>query len=498
MRAFVVSETRVPGLQSLPVSRKTDAPLPTAFSSKRFLALGLALLSLVPAPFRSARAAADDVSIVRDAEMEAAIKMMARPIWIAAGLKPDDVSIALVEDPRINAFVAGGQNIFLNTGLILETRNVGELLGVIAHETGHIAGGHLLRAGEAMDNASYQAILAMVLGGLAAAASRDGGAIAGAIGGGQEIGARAYMAFSRGQESAADQAAMRFMSTAKMPADGLVTFFEKLQSQEVLPATRQAEYIRTHPLTRDRIEAVRYQAERSPYRNTQFPVEMQIAYHRVKAKLTAWAQPGLALRRYGRGETTVDGRYARAIALFRAGQLAESLKVIDALIAEKPNEVWFYEFKGQALFENGRVAEAAEVLRKASDLAPNEGLIRMAAGQALVETGKPELLDAAIKDLKAASIKERNVPLVHRLLATAYGRKGDEVTAKLELAEESSLEGRISEARRLAEQVLSRVSPGSRQAVQAQDILASTKPLDPAVLDRMERMEREARKRRGL
>ncbi|GIL40983.1 M48 family metalloprotease [Roseiterribacter gracilis] len=467
--------------------------------SKRILAFFLALLFLIPAaPVRRAYAAGDDVSIVRDAEMEAAIKMMARPIWIAAGLKPDDVSIALVEDPRINAFVAGGQNIFLNTGLIIETRNVGELLGVIAHETGHIAGGHLLRAGEAMDNASYQAILAMVLGGLAAAASRDGGAIAGAIGGGQEIGARAFMAFSRGQESAADQAAVRFLQGAKMPADGLVTFFEKLQSQEVLPSTRQVEYVRTHPLTRDRIEAVRYQAERSPFKGQQFPVEMQIAYHRVKAKLLAWAQPGFALRRFGRGETTVDGRYARAIALFRAGNLTESLKVIDGLIAEKPNEVWFYEFKGQALFENGRVLEAAQVLRKASDLAPNEGLIRMASGQALVEANKPELLDAAIKDLKAAAIKERNVPLVHRLLATAYGRKGDEVTAKLELAEESALEGRIVEARRLAEQVLTRVPPGSRQAIQAQDILASTKPLDPAVLERMERMEREGRRRRGL
>lgn len=466
--------------------------------AKRPFALFLALLFLIPAPVKRARAAGDDVSIVRDAEMEAAIKAMARPIWIAAGLKPDDVSIALVEDPRINAFVAGGQNIFINTGLILETRNVGELLGVIAHETGHIAGGHLLRAGEAMENASYQAILAMVLGGLAAAASRDGGAMAGAIGGGQEIGARAFMAFSRGQESAADQAAARFMQGAKMPIDGLASFFEKLQSQEGLPTTRQVEYVRTHPLTRDRVEAMRYQAERSPFKGTQFPVDMQIAYHRVKSKLLAWAQPGLALRRYGRGETSVDGRYARAIALFRSGNLAESLKVIDTLIAERPNEPWFYEFKGQALFENGRVLEAAQALRKASDLAPNEGLIRMAAGQAQVESNKPELLDSAIKDLKAASIKERNVPLVHRLLATAYGRKGDEVMARLELAEESALEGRVAEARRLAEQVLTRAQPGSRMAIQAQDILASTKPIDPQVLERMERMEREARRRKGL
>jgi predicted Zn-dependent protease len=288
------------------------------------------------------------------------------------------------------------------------------------------------------------------------------------------------------------------MLAAKMPIDGLVTFFEKLQNQEGLPATRQTEYIRTHPLTRDRVEAMRYQAEHSPYKGAQFPVEMQIAYHRVKAKLLAWAQPGFALRRFGRGETTVDGRYARAIALFRAGNLAESLKTIDGLIAERPNEPWFYEFKGQALFENGRVAEAAQVLRKASDLAPTEGLIRMAAGQAAIETNKPELLDAAIKDLKAAAVKEGKVPLLHRLLATAYGRKGDEVAARLELAEEAALEGRVAEARRLAEQVLTRAQPGSRTAIQAQDLLASTKPLDPAVLERMERMEREARRRRGL
>jgi predicted Zn-dependent protease len=465
---------------------------------KRFLTFCLALLFTVPIPFPAAHAAGDDVSIVRDAEIEAAIKLIARPIWTAAGLKPDDIGIALVDDPRINAFVAGGQNIFINTGLILETRNVGELLGVIAHETGHIAGGHLLRSSEAMENASYTAILAAVLGGLAAAASRDGGAVAGALGGAQEMGARAFMAFSRGQESAADQAGARFMQASKMPLDGLVSFFEKLQSQEGLPATRQAEYIRTHPLTTDRIDAVRFLAEKNPSRGTPFPPEFVTAYRRIKAKLTAFAQPGLALRRYNRAETSIDGRYARAIALYRTGQLAEALKTIDGVIAEQPNVAWYYEFKGQALFENGRVLEAAQVLRKASDLMPGEGLIRMATGQAAVESNKPELLDPAIVDLKAAATKERNVPLVHRLLATAYGRKGDEVMARLELAEESALLGNVAEARRLAEQVLSRATPGSRTAIQAQDLLAATKPIDPKVLERMERMEREARRKRGL
>lgn len=462
-------------------------------------ALALLLAATVcMTPFTAARAQRDDVRIIRDAETEAAITAMAAPIWKAAGLNVADVHIALVEDPRINAFVAGGQNIFLNTGLILETRNIGELLGVIAHETGHISGGHLLRSSGAMENASYEAILAMIIGAMAAAATRDPGAIAGAIGGGQEIGMRSLLAFSRGQESAADQAGLKFLAASKQSAQGMLTFFQKLQAQEGLPTTRQSEYVRTHPLTSDRIEAVRYAVEQSPYSRAQPPSVDEERYQRIKAKLLGYMQPGVALRRYSKVETTFFGRYARAIALFRSGQLNQALEAMDRLIADQPTNPYLYELKGQMLFENSRIAEAVPVLRKAVQLNPNEPLIRLASGQALLETNKPESLDAAIADLKAAAAKEDRVPLVHRLLATAYGRKGDETAAQLELAEEALLQGEVTTARRLSERVMRLTPAGTRPWLRAQDILSSSVPLNPKDLDKMERAERDDRKRRGL
>jgi predicted Zn-dependent protease len=468
--------------------------------NRRFQPVVAVLLSAVLSvlPSSGARAQRDDTSIIRDAETEAAITAMAAPIFKAAGLNVPDIHIALVQDPRINAFVAGGQNIFVNTGLILETRNIGELLGVIAHETGHISGGHLLRAGGAMENASYEAILAMILGAAAAAATRDAGAIAGAIGGGQEIGMRSLMAFSRGQESAADQAAIKFLNISKQSANGMLTFFQKLQTQEGMPVNRQVEYVRTHPLTGDRVEAVRFAVSQSPYSRVQPPAADEERYQRIKAKLLGYMQPSVALRRYSRAEPSFFGRYARAIALFRTGQLPQALTTMDGLIADQPQNPYLYEMKGQMLFENSRIAEAVPVLRKAVELAPNEPLIRLASGQALLETNKPESLDPAIADLKAAASREDRMPLVHRLLATAYGRKGEDTAAQLELAEEALLQGEVTTARRLSERVMRVLPPGSRPWLRAQDILSASSPLNPKDLDKMEKAEREDRRRRGL
>jgi len=439
----------------------------------RFL-LG-ALIAAIPS-FAADRAVAQEVpAIFGDTEIEQTIRTFCRPVWVAAGLNPDDVHIVLVDNKELNAFVAGGQNIFIYRGFLEATDTPDEILGVVAHETGHIAGGHLARADEGMENASYTMLLATVLAGAAAAGSRDPGALAGALGIGQDMGIRSYLAFSRAQEASADEAALTFLQRAHLSPKGLVDFMKKIQVQEGVPLTGDNKFLIDHPPTPDRVEALAYGLDHTPYASATVPPEWNQMYARMKAKLIGYFEPGLALRKYSRADNSVAGRYARSIALFRSGQLAPALQLMDGLIAEEPNNPYFYEMKGQMLFENGRIADSIPPLKRAAALAPkNTDEIHTLYAQALLERDDPALLPTAVEELKIAAKAEQRNPSVHRFLAIAYGRQGNEPVAKVELAEQAILEGRIKQGRQLALDAMHLLPTGSREWLRAQDLLASS------------------------
>ena len=281
--------------------------------------LSLALAS--PAP-SWAQQQQQTIELIRDTEIENTIRAYSTPIFLAAGLDPSAVRIYLVNDKQINAFVAGGQNLFINTGLILQSRDAGQVIGVIAHEAGHIAGGHLARVHDALANATAEMILAMVLGAAAAAASGNpavGGAV---MSGGQNIGVRNLLAYTRTQEASADAAAMRFLDSTQQSAKGLLSFFDTLNQQEALTTARQDPYLRTHPLTQERIAALSDFVAHSPYSNTPVKPEFEEEHRRMLAKLRAFTDnPTMTLRRYPETDRSVEGRYARAIAGYPARQL---------------------------------------------------------------------------------------------------------------------------------------------------------------------------------
>ncbi len=414
--------------------------------------------------------------LIRDVEIENTLKEWAKPVFEAANLNPKSVNIILIQSDQVNAFVAGGSNIFLYTGLIEKTETPGELIGVIAHETGHIAGGHLIRTREALERASYESIVGTILGIGVAIASGDAGAVAALSVGGSSLAQRGFFAHSRVQESSADQAALTFLEASKINPNGMKSFMQKLEAENYIPQDQQSEYTRTHPLVENRIEAIEHRVSESKYTNTQYPAKWIDQHARMKAKLAGFIRPNQISWAYDDKDKTIPARYARAIAAYQAHKIDESLKRIDHLIKVEPLNPHFQELKGQMLVDFGRVKEAIPFYRKAMTLLPQESLLRISLAHALIESTYDQDADAvlneAIHNLERALQDEPRNPRIHRLLATSYGRLGQEAKAKLHLAEEAVLQRKFDYGKRHAEAVISQESEGSTLWIQAKDILS--------------------------
>lgn len=380
--------------------------------------------------------------LIRDTEIEADIHRMMTPVWDAAGLDPDAVHVYLLDDDQINSFVAGGQNIFINTGLVRRAKTPNMLIGVLAHESGHIALGHLTRAAEAMKNASIEGIVAMVLGAAAAVASHsdEGGAamLPGAL-----VAERAWLRYSVTQEASADEAALGYLDRTHQSARGLLKFFERLQTEELLEGEHLNPYLRDHPLTSQRIEYVREHVAHSPYSNVSDPPQYVAMLKLIKMKLAAFlSPPGTMLARYPASDNSLLARYARAIAYYRIPELDKALPIVDGLIRDHPHNPFFEELKGQMLFENGRVKEAIAPYDAAVRLDPGAPLLRISRAQVYIESQQPQLDKTAIADLKEALRSEDKDNQAWHLLAIAYGRDGQKGEAALALAEEALAAGK--------------------------------------------------------
>ena len=420
-------------------------------------------------------AAGGGQEILRDTEIEKDIRTMVTPVWRVAGLDPETVGIYVVDDNEINSFVAGGQAVFINSGLIERAQTPNMLIGIVAHETGHIAGGHILRSLEAVKNASIETIIASVI---ALGASVAGGSGAPMIAAGAE-GQRAYMSFSVAQEATADHAAMTYLDRSGQSSRGLLKFFEMLQADEPLGGQPIDPWARTHPLTSERIEYVRHHVETSRFSDVPDPPEFVTLLKRVQMKLHAFLDdPSATLRAYPESDQSPDARYARAIAYYRIPKLDKALATIDGLIRDYPTNPYYEELKGQMLFENGRVRDAVAPYEAAVKLAPQAALLRISLSQVYIESGDPALNKRAIAYLDDASQTEGRDGMLWRLLATAYGRDNQFGMAALSLAEEALADAKKKDAQQQAQrakQILPRNSPGYARA---EEIQREAKDLD--------------------
>ncbi|HVH82005.1 MAG TPA: M48 family metalloprotease [Stellaceae bacterium] len=417
----------------------------------------------------------DATEILRDTEIENDIKTIAAPIWRAAGLDPKGVGIFLVNDNELNSFVAGGQAIFINTGLIERAENPNMLIGVIAHETGHIAGGHILRSLEAVKNASIETIIAMAAALGASIAGGNGAPLIAA----QGVGQRAYMSFSVAQEATADHAALNYLDRTGQSARGLLQFFEILQAKEPLTGEATDPWARTHPLTAARTDYIRHHVETARSSDTKDAPQSIELLKRVQMKLHAFLDdPSATLRTYPERDQSPDARYARAIAYYRIPKLDKALPTIDGLIRDFPQNPYYRELKGQMLFENGRIRDAMAPYEEAVKLAPDAALMRISLAQTYVESNDSGLNKRAIAYLNDASRIEGREGTVWRLLATAYGRDNQFGMAALSLAEEAFADGKKKDAQQQAQRAKQLLPRGTPAYARAEEIQRQAKDMD--------------------
>ncbi len=408
---------------------------------------------------------------IRDAEIENIIRAYATPLFQSAGLNPRAIDVYLIQDKSLNAFVAGGANMFLHTGLLMSADEPLQVIGVIAHETGHIAAGHHVGRSDEIRNAGLRGLAAYLLGISAAIASGQPALGAAIISGGQDIALKGLLSYSRGQEQAADQAAVNLLKATRQSPRGMLDFTRKLSGQEVLLAASQDPYLRTHPLTRDRVGFLERALQESAYADEPASAEFIALHKRMRAKLIGFLEPvNKVLRSYPETDTSLEARYARAIAYYRDADLTRAVPLIDGLIAEQPEDPYFRELKGQMMFENGHISDALPAYRVAVRLSPEEPQLNLALARVELALDDPAMDKSALKHLDITLAHEPDNGFAWRQAAIAYGRGGNQGMTRLALAEAALAQGRAGEAREHAVRAQGLLASGSPSWLRAQDV----------------------------
>jgi len=459
---------------------RTRAWTPAARALVLATALTVAATGSGPASVTPARAqeeALRGMPVIRDTEIEQLLREYAQPILRTAGLAKQNVKVVVLGDRSFNAFVMDGRHIFINTGALFDAKTPNEIIGVFAHETGHLAGGHLMKLREQLATAQTASIAAMLLGvGAMVAGARTGN-------GGGDIGMAAIMApqsaiqrsllaYVRTQEDQADHAGVKFLNATGQSPKGMVDLFTRLSSEALFNSRYVDPYLQSHPMPAERVAALTTLAHSSPYWDRKDSADLQLRHDMMRAKLSGFMdRPDTVARRYPLGDHSLPARYARAISAYRNSDLRQAILLIDELIQTQPNNPYFFELKGQALLERGRPADAVAPLRHAVQLSHNAPLIEILLAQALIATDNKAVADEAAGLLRYAISREPDAPEAYSQLAMAYGRKGDVANADLASAQAAFTRGDLKTARQLAARAKTRLPVGSPAWVRADDIV---------------------------
>jgi len=428
---------------------------------------------------------AQGLSLIRDTEIENTIRAYATPVFEAGKLSPESIRIRLVNDESLNAFVTAGNQMFLHTGLLIAAKNSGEVIGVIAHETGHIVGGHAVTFGASLEAAMKTTLLTTLLGVAAGVATGNSDIAMAGVLGGQSIAQRQILSFNRGQESAADQFALKALDATEQSAQGLYDFFGRLSGQELLLTSNQDPYVRTHPLTRNRMASVGFHVANSAYSESSLDADLERQHSRMVAKLYSFLKPQyLTLQKYPSTDLSIEGRYARSVAYYRRGQLDKSVPLIDNLIAEYPADPYFWELKGQMLFENGRLENAIEAYRQANELMPFEPLFLVAMAHAMVESGDPVYMKETQEALRIALQEDSTNIFAWDLSAKSYAIADEPGMSAYAAAERAFIIGQFGEVARHANKAEELLERGTPMWVRLQDLKLSAKSYMKEIIER--------------
>ncbi len=438
----------------------------------------LCVAQLALAPVSSALAQSRSLPIVRDAEIEALVRDYARPIFKAAGLSRSGIDIVLVNDSSFNAFVAG-RRMFVNTGALMTAETPNEIIGVFAHEAGHLAGGHQDRLREQLKRAQTMSIVAALLGigaSAAGALSNNGGLASvggGLAAGGAELARRGLLSYQRTEEITADRSALEYLKRTKQSPKGMIVTFERFASALSLSGSRADPYQLSHPLPRDRIANLEAVARKSPYYDKADPPALQQRHDMARAKIAAYTQGQSAVARmFARDRGSLAARYGDAILTYLNGNPAAALKKIDELIRKQPKNPYFQELRGDILIKANKAGEAAKAYATASRLDPSRsGLLQAGYGQALVAAGDKASLKKAVGVLRKAITTDRENPASYHILAQAQGRLGNVAEAELATAEGHFYSGRFQDAKIFATRAQQKLKRGSPGWLRADDII---------------------------
>ncbi|MDJ0930769.1 M48 family metalloprotease [Breoghania sp.] len=421
--------------------------------------------------------------VVRDAEVENLLRDYAEPILRAAGLGERSLQIILVNDLSFNAFVVDGHRMFMNVGVIIDAETPNEVIGVIAHEVGHIAGNHLVRLRQAAANAQIMAVLGTLLGAGAVAAGAASGSGGLSQGGGAmlDLGAglaqRSLLSYQRSEEATADRSAVKYLNATHQSPKGMLDTFKRLVDQQLFASRHADPYVQSHPMARDRVAMLETLAKQSKYYNKKDPPALKARHDLARAKLLAFAgRQGAVARKYG-NKQGLPARYARAIFTMQSGNPRDAQRAIDGLLKTQPQNPYFWELKGQALIESGNPPASIPSFEKAVSYLPKEGLMKIWLGYALVATGKDAYLNRAVSLLRTGLQEEPNSPLAYSQLAIAEARRGNPALADVATAKSMMLSGNYQTARQFAARAQKRLKRGSPSWLQADDIV-SYKPSD--------------------
>lgn len=417
-------------------------------------------------------------NLIRDAEIEGLLRQFVRPIFKAAKINDSSVTVYLIADDSINAFVAGGQRIFVHTGIFTKTKSPNEVIGVLAHESGHIAGGHLARLNNEMATANTERIIGMLAGvaamvggaatGNAAAAKAGQGVVIGS----QVAAQRGFLSYQRSMESAADQAALKYLYATQQSPRGMLSLFSVLANESLASLSQADPYLFSHPMPFDRIRSLEVEARKSPYFDKGDNPALVLRYQLAKAKLIGFMQPTQRVfQRYPSTDKSLPARYARSIALFRHGDIKNALPIIDNLISDVPQDPYFWELKAQALLENGQAERGIPAIEQARKLLPDNGLLQLLNAQILIGTEKPANADKALSLLTLAKKTEGDTPDLFKQMAAAYAIKGDVPRAELATAEYAWAIGDKEMAMTKAKRAQDAFKHGTKEWLRANDLL---------------------------
>lgn len=446
--------------------------------AQRSAAAALVLAGLcLPAP----QVRAQGLGFIRDTEIEKLLSDYATPIFRTAGLGSQNIAIRIVKHESFNAFVLDGQNVYIHTGALLQSDTPNQIIGVIAHETGHIVGGHLAQLRDRIQRDQTKSLLIKLLGvGLIVAGAGSGsgsgatGAGAGVFLGSDQLIIRSLLADRRGQESSADQAGLRFLAATKQSGQGMLETFERFAQQEYISASgdTQDAFLRSHPVASERLAQLRQRVAASTYAKQKDPPALLLRHNLMRAKLAGYLErPQVVLNRYRPTDQTLPARYARTIATYFRSGINDALPQVEALIRENPTSPYFYELKGDFLIRSGRARDAVAPLRTALRLAGDAPLIAVRLVQALDSQPDTQSVQESIGLIRKSLIKDQN-PEAYRLLASAYAKQGKVAEADLSVAEAHYLEGNVKRAQIFAKRAQRGLKPGSPEGLRAGDIVS--------------------------